>query len=301
MQNQNTSKVEFFKGVILDRILKCNLNYSFRRVFSFLLYSIILTNLSCESTDSPKGLNIKNSQISVDFKDSTFIGASSDYEISYYVQDPFIVSIEGDKLIGRHVGSTTITASSNGETKDIKVTVLSISNMLQHPIEDYANGKEFYRDKYEHFSLEYQDDSTLIYFILNYDALYAYYLQLDFTKENTTKNAVLLFRIGTSVKLYYAILEHYELFEKSDTTVSFNNALDPLMASERLILILDKGNQLCYIFITKIEPTLNFANKNAPIKFIKPQNDSVIKSIQQKVMNKNLKMIRRIKSIPAYN
>ncbi|MFC0877526.1 hypothetical protein ACE01N_13070 [Saccharicrinis sp. FJH2] len=251
--------------IITQRLLK---NY-----LPLLLFGSLLAFISCDSEpDEPVGLRISNSEISVSYNDSVFTGAQSDYEIYYDIDNQFIASISGDNVIGEHVGKTTITAISNGVSENILVNVQSVNHLFEYPINDYSNGKEFYKDKFSNFNREYEDDTTLVFFIINYEEREGYYLQLDFTSENKTKNAILTFRIGNSVKVFDSLSEYFEFFDDpNDTTAILINAYDPLIASELSVIVLDKPNQICMALITETSPGITLANKNTKMKYTEKQ------------------------------
>lgn len=135
-------------NTMFQRLVTDKIRMLFKKYLSTFLLGSLLIFISCESeTVEPVGLRISNAEIFVDCKDSVFTGATSDYEIVYDIDNPFVASVRGDKVIGQHVGSTTIRAVSNGISQEIEVNVLSVNTLFDYPINDYTNGKEFYKDK----------------------------------------------------------------------------------------------------------------------------------------------------------
>lgn len=207
--------------------------------------------IQCKQDEETKGLTVDFTRIEVDCKDSVLTGVTSDFDISYTIDDPYIASIKGNFVVGKHVGSTVLTATSNNESQDIWVEVNSAYQLFPHPIDDYANGKEYYRNKYD--NLEYKDDTTYIYLQVNYEEQMAYYVQINFTKENTTKDAILIFNIGSAGNALTTLLEQFDLYDYTEDGYLFINALLPEDATEIAILQLDRENQLCYVYLGKMQ------------------------------------------------
>ncbi len=221
--------------------------------FLYVVGCILMLCAACEETKEmiPQQLQIENHNLSINFNDTVFTGATSDYVIQYSIEDPYIARIQNDYLVGKHVGETQLTVSSNGTTEMINVTVNSIYQLFEFYVEDYSNGKAYYKTNVK--NLKYEDDTTLIFLQTNYDELVEYYLQVDFTSSNTTEGAILVFYIGQSSNAFETLIEHYSMYEYNDIGYMFINSDDISTATELAYLLLDRENQLCYIYFLPLE------------------------------------------------
>ena len=223
--------------------------YLYKILFIFISV-IFITFSSCESDDGPQQLKIKNPQLIINFQDSVHSGATSDFDIEYTVDDPFIATVENNYIKGRHVGTTSVNVTSNDITENLLINVLSVYQLFDHPISNYDNGMEYYRNKYT--DLYYEDDTTLVYLQVSYDEEIVYFLQFDFTNQNTTESALLVFNQGVAQLAFNTLIENYEILDHTDYAYLFGNALDIDNTSEIAIVEVDNVNLLCYVYFTQV-------------------------------------------------
>ena len=224
--------------------------YLYRMLFIFISVGFIALT-SCESDESPQELELLNSLIILNFQDSIETGATSDFDIEYSISDPYIATIENNIIKGRHVGRTSIIVTSNNISKGMRVEVLSVNKLFDLPVRDYSNGKEYYLGEYNY--LYDETDSTLVFRQDSYKDGVNYFLHCNFTDQNTTESALITFDHEVAHNAYFTLIENYELFDYTDDSFLFGNALNEDDVTEIVFLKTNLENLHCSIYFTQVE------------------------------------------------
>ncbi len=223
-------------------------------VINSLLCLLFILFLSCNKIDEPEGLKLKNRQIDIEFEDSVKIGATSGYDISYSVRNPFIASVENGFIKARHVGSTYVMVNSNDEIDSIEVNVRPHYELFRYPIDSYLNGREYYDAK--HLSttvvlgkietnVNHVDDYSIEYLIRNYTKEVYFYIMLSYTVGNTLNDVVLTFNESYYSQVFHTLIGCYDIHDFSEDIYTFINAFEISKATEIVTLSLDDDN--CYV------------------------------------------------------
>lgn len=231
------------------------------KTIKFLVLSMLLIiAFGCE--EDKQGLEISNASISIQYGDSLQLNAKSDYPVVYSSENLFHAGVSEAGLVkGYHIGSTSITVSSNDQEVSIPIEVTSKYNFYAEPITEWGMSKteliskvgapdEYDSDGNLSYTNPTSDITLLRYFIDSNDELYGVGLGMNY--EDYTEI------LGT-------VNERYMIYDvnSSTLTLSYSNAMDKYDATTLVELRL---NVLENVIVVYVE---NTPTKSATISNIK--------------------------------
>lgn len=202
--------------------------------FSLLLALALPMVIASCGDDNDATFSINQSNVTVDYQKKTTLTAT-EKNVVWGSTDEFVATVnDKGEVEGKHVGTTTITATKNGETASCKVTVLPTNNSFVMPYLTWKASASQIKSAFSGFqeSSKSKEDLLIYYTNATTETLPGYIYRLNAANYNGLYQSQLLASPEDQVAIYNWMAQYYE--EKStdeDEDLLYYNGKDEFVAA----------------------------------------------------------------------